>query len=146
MVMTAHVICSQIDPDRPATLSSKILRGILRGQLRYTRLILSDDMEMKAIADHFGVDDAPRMAIEAGCDILLYRTEAATRHAYAALTKALDEGKLSPDLVLEAAGRNEALKREVLMPYYPASVAEVGTKVGTPENLALAQRFSPASP
>lgn len=142
MVMSAHVICSRIDPKLPATLSSKILRDILRKEMRYNRVIVSDDMEMKAITDHFGAEDAPRMAIEAGCDLLTYRTEAAARRAYEALLKALDSGKLLPSLVLEANERIQALKEETLLPYRPASVADVGKKVGIAEHQAIVDRVA----
>jgi beta-N-acetylhexosaminidase len=141
MVMSAHILCTKIDPKLPATLSPLILRGILRKELRYNRIIISDDMEMKAITDHFGQDDAPRMAIEAGCDLLTYRSEAAARHAYAALTKALDTGKLDPVLVLEADARIQALKKEQLHPYKDVMIADVGQKIGIPEHQALIDRL-----
>lgn len=140
MVMTAHIICSQIDPQRPATLSPKVLRGILRDDLRFSRVVVSDEMEMKAITDHFGPEEAPRLAIEAGCDILLYKTEAGARHAYGALLKALDEGKLDPAFVLEAAGRVRELKKDVLLPFKSTVVADVGKIVGHSEHLASVQK------
>jgi beta-N-acetylhexosaminidase len=141
MVMTAHILNPKLDPDRPATLSPRVLRDILRKQLRFSGIVVSDDMEMKAITDHFGTEDAPRMAIEAGCDLLTYRTEAAARHAYASLLKALEDGKLAPNLVTEAVERLNALKRETLLPYQPTIVAEVAGKVGTPENQALIDKI-----
>jgi beta-N-acetylhexosaminidase len=141
MVMTAHIICSQIDPKLPATLSSKILRDILRNELRFRGVLVSDEMEMKAITDHFGPEDAPRMAIQAGCDILIYKTEKGARHAYASLLKALDDGTLQPQEVIEAATRVRKLKREVLMPYHPAKIADVGKIVGTPEHAAIAAKI-----
>jgi beta-N-acetylhexosaminidase len=141
MVMTAHVIYTQIDPKYPATLSKRILREILRGELRYTRIIVSDEMEMKAIADHFSAEEAPRLAIEAGCDLLLYKTEAAARHAYASLLQALDQGALAPGLVLEAAERLRAHKKEFLVPYQPADIAGVGRIVGIAEHTELVARI-----
>ncbi len=142
MVMTAHVICTQIDPDRPATLSSKILREILRKELRYTKLIISDDMEMKAITDHFGAEDAPRLAVQAGCDILIYRSEAAARHAYSALLKALDEGTLAPELVLEAANRSRELKNEFLVPYDSVNVPSVSKVIGCAQHAEIISRVT----
>jgi beta-N-acetylhexosaminidase len=139
-VMTAHVICTKIDPDRPATLSSKVLTDILRKQLRYTGLIVSDDMEMKAITDHFGVEESPCLAIEAGCDLLIYRSEAAGRKAYASVLKALESGKLSPEIVLAAEKRIRAVKKEVLLPYTPISVADISQKTGTAANLEIVQK------
>jgi beta-N-acetylhexosaminidase len=140
-VMTAHVICSKIDPDRPATLSPLILRDILRKQIRYTKIIISDDMEMKAITDHYGAEDAPRMAIEAGCDMLIYRSEAAARAAYSALGKALDSGKLAPALVLEAAARIREVKQECLLPYQAVIIADLQSAIHTPENQAFVDQI-----
>jgi beta-N-acetylhexosaminidase len=141
MVMSAHIICNKVDPKVPATLSPFILREILRKELRYNRIIISDDMEMKAITDHFGAEDAPRMAIEAGCDLLCYRTETAARHAYAAVMKALESGKLDPTLVLEADARIQALKKEYLHPYKDVMIADVGRMIGIPEHQALIDKL-----
>ncbi len=141
MVMTAHILNSKLDAERPATLSKKILREILRQELRYFKLIISDDLEMKAITDHYGAEDAPRLAIEAGCDLLIYRSEAGARHAYEALLKALESEKLSPELVVEAAQRSRELKKEVLLPYQAITISELNQKVGTPENLAVIQQL-----
>jgi beta-N-acetylhexosaminidase len=131
--MTAHLLNPNLDSERPATLSKRVLQGILRDELRYTGLIVSDDMEMKAITAHFGAEEAPRLAIEAGCDLLIYRTEAATRQAYEALSKALDEGRLNPDRVIESAQLSLDLKEETLLPYSPIDPAEVKGRVGLPE-------------
>lgn len=132
-VMTAHLMNPNLDSEKPATLSSKTLMGLLREEMRYTGLIVSDDLEMKAITDHFGVEEAPRLAIEAGCDLLIYRSEAATRHAYASLIKALDEGRLSPDRVIESAELSMDIKREDLMPYGAVDPKTAGTHTGQPE-------------
>lgn len=139
-VMTAHLICKAIDPELPSTLSRKTLVDLLRKELRYTKLIVSDDLEMKAITEHYGAEDAPRMAIQAGCDLLIYRSEPAARHAYAALTQALEDGKLDPKLVIEAAERSYSVKRETLLPYKPVEISEISKSVGTPENQALVNR------
>ena len=137
LVMTAHIVFPEIDPDRPATLSRKVLRSLLRDELRYKGLIISDDMEMQAITDHFGADEAPRMAIEAGCDLLIYRSEKAARLAHAALLQALEKGTLAPEIVLTAAERCRSLKRESLLPYRDVVVANVMKAISTPEHAAL---------
>jgi len=69
-VMTAHIVFRALDPDRPATLSPKVL-GLLREKLGFSGLVFSDDMEMKAIADHWPTGRAAVEAIRAGCDLLL---------------------------------------------------------------------------
>lgn len=70
-VMTAHIVFRALDPERPATLSKKVVTGILRESLGYDGLIVSDDLEMKAIADHWPTGVAAVEAIRAGCDVLL---------------------------------------------------------------------------
>jgi beta-N-acetylhexosaminidase len=137
MIMTAHVIYTKIDANRPATLSSTILRDLLRNELRYTRVVISDELEMKAIAEKYPAEDVPRLALQAGCDILLYKTETNARHAYASVLKDLEDGKIDPSIILEAAQRVRALKKDVLHPYHPANVAGVGRVVGIPEHLAI---------
>jgi beta-N-acetylhexosaminidase len=69
-ILTAHVFNATLDPDYPATLSQATITGILRQQIAYDGLVLSDDMQMGAIRDAFGYEDAVRLAINAGVDIL----------------------------------------------------------------------------
>jgi beta-N-acetylhexosaminidase len=71
MIMTAHVVFAALDDERPATLSHRVITGLLRDELGYAGVVLSDDLDMKAIADNIGVADAAVQAIEAGCDVLL---------------------------------------------------------------------------
>ena len=70
-IMTAHVFMPALDDARPATLSRRIVTELLREELRYDGVILSDDLEMKAIANQYTVPDAAVMAIDAGCDGML---------------------------------------------------------------------------
>jgi len=71
-VMTAHVFNARLDPEYPASLSRKIVTGILRGELGFDGVVVSDDMQMGAIADRYGLETAIRRAIEAGVDILVF--------------------------------------------------------------------------
>jgi beta-N-acetylhexosaminidase len=70
-IMTAHVLVPSLDEENPATLSPRVVQAILRDELQYQGVILSDDLEMKAIAAHHAVPDAAVQAIAAGCDGLL---------------------------------------------------------------------------
>lgn len=72
MVMTAHIINSSVDPDYPATLSPFFLQNILRKQLGYKGIIISDDMQMGAIAKNYGLEEAIVKSINAGCDLLIF--------------------------------------------------------------------------
>lgn len=140
-VMTAHMLNPNLDPEVCATFSRFTLQDVLRKELRYTGIIISDDLEMKAVTDHFGAEDAPRMALQAGCDLLIYRTENGARHAYTSLLKDLDNGKLAPDVILGAAQRLREFKSEVLMPYEAPVLEEIKNLVGTAENQALVEKF-----
>jgi beta-N-acetylhexosaminidase len=70
-IMTAHVVFESLARGKPATLAHEVITDLLRNELRYDGAIISDDLEMKAIADHYGVEQAACLAIEAGCDTLL---------------------------------------------------------------------------
>ncbi len=70
-IMTSHVIYEHIDPDNLATLSSKILTDLLRGDLGYDGLVVTDDLEMGAVENDMGVPEASVRAFEAGADLLL---------------------------------------------------------------------------
>ena len=70
-MMTAHVLVPSLDEEKPATLSPRIVQALLRDELRFPGVILSDDLEMKAIAKTYTVPEAAVEAIAAGCDGLL---------------------------------------------------------------------------
>jgi beta-N-acetylhexosaminidase len=70
-IMTAHVFNKTLDPNDPATLSKPTVTGLLRKQLGFEGIVFSDDMQMKAIASHYGLETAVRKVIEAGVDILV---------------------------------------------------------------------------
>ena len=71
MLMTAHVVATALDPERPATLSPAVIAKCLQGELGYRGLVVSDDLDMKAISDHYGAGQAAVEALEAGCHTLL---------------------------------------------------------------------------
>jgi len=72
MVMTAHVVNRNLDRRYPATLSRATLTTLLRGEMGFSGVIISDDMQMKAIRSHYELADAVKRAVDAGIDILLF--------------------------------------------------------------------------
>jgi beta-N-acetylhexosaminidase len=112
MIMTAHVVFAALDPDRPATLSPEVVTGLLRGRLGYRGVVVSDDLDMRAIADHMGAGAAAVAAIRAGCDVVLVcKDEDHQVEAEAALIR---EAEADSDLrrrIGEAAARVRALKQ-----------------------------------
>jgi beta-N-acetylhexosaminidase len=108
-IMTAHVFVPSLDEARPATLSKAVVTDILRRELGFEGVIISDDLEMKAIAAAYAVPSAAVMAIDAGCDGLLicsgdYAAQAA---ALEELVHAVEDGRLRTERV------DDALKRQV---------------------------------
>lgn len=69
--MTAHVVFPELDAHRPATLSPHVVGGLLRRDMGYEGVIISDDLEMKAVAKMHSIAESAILAIEAGCDVLL---------------------------------------------------------------------------
>ncbi len=119
MIMTAHILNSSLDANYPATLSYGTLTNGLRKELRYNRLILSDDMQMDAVAKHFGEEDMIALAINAGCDILLYRHEDKGRKAMDTAFRFLEEGRITAEQVEASYARIKEVKERMLLPYHP---------------------------
>ena len=72
IIMTAHIFNENWDPEFPATLSEKVITGMLRNELGFEGLVMSDDMQMEAIRSHYGLEIAIKQAILAGVDILSF--------------------------------------------------------------------------
>jgi beta-N-acetylhexosaminidase len=111
-ILTAHVVFDAVAPNQPATLAPQAVRGILRGELGFRGLVLTDDMEMKAIADHYGIEQAACAAIEAGCDQLLICSRLAWRErVHTALSARADSDPAFKRMLAEAAERAIATRR-----------------------------------
>ena len=129
-LMTAHVVFTALDAERPATLSRRILTELLRERLRFRGVLFSDDLQMKAIADRFAPGDAAIAAIEAGADWLLTcETLDFAEQAITALERAVSRRSRLAGRMEEAGARVEALRRSHLRrlrrPYaYPPIPAE----------------------
>jgi beta-N-acetylhexosaminidase len=114
-VMTAHIFNANLDPSLPATLSERIITGLLRDELRFDGVIVSDDMQMKAISDHYGFETAIRLAMEAGVDILaiannsVFEPDVAAR-AIAVIQRLVQEGRISAARIEQSYQRIMRLK------------------------------------
>jgi beta-N-acetylhexosaminidase len=113
-IMTAHIVYSKIDP-LPATLSKKILEGMLRKKLKFKGVIISDDMEMSAIAGNMNIPQASVEAIAAGVDLLLVckKLDLAVE-VYEAIVRAVETGKLSKRRVEQSLARISKMKKAYL--------------------------------
>ncbi len=143
LLMTAHIILENFEPKLPCTLSAKVLKELLRDKLRYQGLIITDDMEMKAISDHFGKIDAAVMALEAGADILLYHTMPFIQEVYEPLMSKLTspEGKTAVAQLQIAHEAVMNFRKSYFMPYKPIYIPEIMSVVGSKENQDLLKRI-----
>ncbi|MGW3496411.1 glycoside hydrolase family 3 protein [Streptomyces sp. NPDC001020] len=114
-VMSAHILVPTLDPDRPATLSRRILTDLLRGELAYDGLIVTDGMEMQAIAGTYGIERGSVLAIAAGADAICVggglADDETVRRLRDALVMAVRSGELAQERLAEAAERVRALAR-----------------------------------
>ena len=111
MIMTAHVVFAALDDAVPATLSPAVITGLLRERMGYDGIIVSDDLDMRAIAAHYGVGDAAVRAIRAGCDALLLCRDVEHQHqARAALIHASERDAALRTALARAAARIRAAK------------------------------------
>jgi beta-N-acetylhexosaminidase len=142
-VMTAHVLMPELDAGLPATLSRKVVSGLLRGELGFAGVVVSDDLEMKAVADRWGLDEAAVLAVRAGCDILpVCKSPDAQVQAIEAVIRALESEDVSWREMEAACGRIRRLKERFLFPYRDPSPREARAAAGAPERVALAQQVA----
>lgn len=118
MVMTAHIFNAKLDPAVPATLSPKIMAGILRDSLKYNGVIISDDMQMGAIADHYGLENALEQAINAGVDIVCFGNNlsydpAIITKVHTIIKRLVAEKKVSSERIDESYRRVLRLKQKI---------------------------------
>ncbi|MBA2809473.1 sugar hydrolase [Streptomyces sp. KM273126] len=118
MLMSAHVVYPALDPGRPATLSPRILGELLRGDLGFDGVLVSDALEMKAISDRYGEAAGARLALAAGVDqvVVAVADLDVTLACRNAVLQALRAGELPAERVLEAAGRVRRLARRYATP------------------------------
>ena len=117
VVMTAHIVNRDLDPSgRPATLSRAIVTGLLREELGFDGVILSDDMQMGAIVEQYSLERAAVEAIRAGVDVVLiaHQQSGDLNEIYRvkrAILEAVAEGAVSEDRIYESVERILSLKR-----------------------------------
>jgi beta-N-acetylhexosaminidase len=146
-VMTAHVLVPSLDEKRPATLSRRIVHDILREELKFDGVILSDDLEMKAIAAEYQVPSAAVLAIQAGCDGMLicsgdHDTQAA---ALEAIVHAVEDQRIPNARIDDALARQRRAKERFLaspVAARPAGRQALRAVLGRDEHRAIADEMA----
>ena len=146
-IMTAHVLVPSLDEEAPATLSQAVVQAILRDELGYDGVILSDDLEMKAVSARMPVPVAAVQAIVAGCDGVLVcsgdvELQAATLEA---LIKAVESREISPTRLDDAMTRLRRAKERFLSaerPKMSTRLRELRTVIGHDDHQAIAAEMA----
>lgn len=140
MMMMAHIVSDMFDKKLPCTLSLAAYKK-LRTLLKFNKIIITDDMEMKAIMDHHTVEDAGIMALNAGADIILYRSFATGVKVYNALKNAVSSNIIDREIFLPKLNRIVEVKQEFLNNYQPVYIPEVSRVVAAKEHVLLLQEI-----
>ncbi|OUL25162.1 beta-N-acetylhexosaminidase [Nostoc sp. RF31YmG] len=131
LIMTAHILFPKIDPDVPATLSQGILNAILREELGFQGVVVSDDLDMKAVSDMFTHKGTVARAIHAGCDLFIVSRNInsssleRTYHIAKDFADSISNGSLDESVV--AAARNRIDKLLAVTPQYLVHTLERDT-------------------
>jgi len=136
-IMSAHVMFPQIDPERPATLSSKIIPRWLRKDWGYDGVVFSDDLEMKAVAGRWSVEEIVRYGTQATIDVFLAcRDPELQMSLFDALVRAQEEDARFEAACKTAERRVQDARKRFLRHAPPVPGPEI---LGHPDHLALAQ-------
>lgn len=108
LIMTSHIMLPALDPDHPATMSRIVLQDLLRGELGFAGVVVSDALDMAGASGSLGMAGAAVAALRAGCDLLCLgtdNTDAQLVDIEHAVRRAIAEGSLTSDRVSDAASR-----------------------------------------
>jgi len=121
-VMVAHILLTQLDPKRPASLSPAVVTGLLRDELGFAGAVLTDDLTMGAVTQSYGLGEAAVLAVEAGCDILLVcHGQDSVPAVRTALLEAVASGRITAERLDESVYRILRLKTEYALTNEPVS-------------------------
>lgn len=144
-IMTAHILIPSLDDQRPATLSPRVIR-MIKEDLGFQGLVLTDDLEMKAISGKYGLAQAAISAIAAGCDVVLLcgPDPGAQVGALEALIHAVEDGSLPVKRVEDALARQRRVKERFLASPRPVPLTGVAlrTLLGRDEHQAVAAEMA----
>ncbi|WP_252226435.1 beta-N-acetylhexosaminidase [Caldicoprobacter algeriensis] len=142
MVMVAHILFPNITQEKvPASLSREVITGVLRQELGFDGVVISDDMEMGAIQKHYGIEDAAVRAVLAGTDIVsICHTYEKQKQAFEALIKAVDDGTIPMERIDESVKRIITLKLKYGLNDQPMDTSSISKIVGTKEHRVVADK------
>ena len=142
-IMTAHVVFPVLDPEWPATASEPVISGLLRGKLGYEGLVVTDDLEMKAIAQHYPLEEVVVRGLNAGVDLFLCcHTHEKVVAVVDAIEQAVLDGRVPSHRFQQALDRVDAFAERWAAPPLERFDA---SSLRSPESLAVMERLRDAA-
>ncbi|MFP5386780.1 MAG: beta-N-acetylhexosaminidase [Bacteriovoracia bacterium] len=140
-MMMGHLLVDALDEKYPTSLSPKAYE-FLRNETKFTKVIITDDMEMKAIADRYSVEEAAVLAMNAGTDMLLYRFMEDADKALKAIREGVKKRVIKKEEMIEKLGRVERCKKEFLSSYQPIYIPKISEVFNSQEAKNLLTQLS----
>lgn len=138
-IMTAHVVYNGLDKGLPATFSVKLIRDLLREELQFQGLVVSDDLSMEAIASHWKMEEACIQAFLAGCDLLIIgKNPQAQILAIQTFMKAVEKGEIPKVRIEESFERIQKFKQKYCLP--TTLTSSLKKVIGTKEHQELLKK------
>ncbi|MEX0609867.1 MAG: glycoside hydrolase family 3 protein [Balneolaceae bacterium] len=118
MIMTAHIFHSELDAKYPSTLSKNVLTNLLRNELNFEGVLVSDDMQMRAISDHYSLKETLKLGLNAGIDMFcfgnnLLEEQVSLSEGIQIIHDLVENGEVSEQRIDESAGRIIQLKNQL---------------------------------
>jgi len=144
-IMTSHIVNKKLDKTgNPGTLSADILTGVLRKRLNFGGVIFSDDMQMHAITEHYGLEDAIRLAVNGGVDIMTFSNniqgsdERTVNKVHSIIRAMVEKGEIKRERIDESYRRVMNLKKQLSLgdraSYYQQQVEKANAAIEAARN------------
>ncbi len=142
-VMTAHICCTAFDAKLPASLSRNVVTELLRKTLKYNGVVITDDLEMKAVTDSFSVAEAAVRAIKFGSDMVLVgRSCDQQMAALEAMTLAIEKAEIREKRLERSLNRLLSMKEHFLLNPNDADIEDLRESIGCDAHLELVETIN----
>lgn len=141
MMMMGHMMVDAIDDKLPTSVSARAYE-FLRSETKFSKVVITDDMEMKALSDRFTYEESAVMALNAGADMLLYRNMENAQKAINAVREASKKRLMKKELLLEKLNRVEKCKKESFPSYQPIYIPKITESFNSQEAKSILQQYN----
>lgn len=135
-IMMAHLLVDELDQKLPTSLSPKAYE-FLRRETKFSKIIIADDLEKKAITDRFSIEDASLLAFKAGADVLMFRSMESAQKSTKALREALKKRLMEREIINEKLSRIEKCKSTHFQGYSPIYIPKITESFNTNQSKTL---------